>query len=399
MNFFIYLINEGLSKVVPFITILVVAKFIDVELFGQLTLYYIILEVLTILVANNIRATTRIDYFRYSKEKYVTTKSAHIIGSFLVLIFILFTCLFINVLEFKYMFLLALIAFMRGLVYFVLSDLQCKENVKLYGAYNVISIVLSNLLFLLAILYGYSIEAWFYSIFIGTSVQFVFIIKYIKNNKLFEVSNIHNFKDIYNEFKHGLIFMPQAIGFWVSGAVDRVLISNILGNIIVGYYMFVFQLATPIIIFSTVVNLYLTPKINKFLKENKIKEIKSMLILFSFFILGFSIVNYIAIEVLINYFYYEKYVNSLEYVPFVTAALFFQAIYLIYMNIFYYIGEKKFISLLVLLLAFIKSFGVFIGLNAFGMYGLLYVNIFINIIVLIFVTIKLNKSLKLYKEK
>lgn len=58
MNFFIFLVNEGITKVIPFVTILLVAAKIDVELFGKLTLYYIILELLTIAIGNNIRVTT-----------------------------------------------------------------------------------------------------------------------------------------------------------------------------------------------------------------------------------------------------------------------------------------------------------------------------------------------------
>ena len=396
MNFLIYLINEGLSKLLPYITVLIIAKYIDVESFGQLTLYYIILEILTIIIANNIRATARIDFFQSSKERYVETKSAHLTGSFLIFTTVLIIGTFTDFLEFKYLFLLSVTGFMRAFTHFILSDLQCRENAKVYGIYNIIPLFLSSGLFLIAILSGYSIYSWFYTIFIGAFIQFIFVLRYIITNKLLNIENMFNFKDIYSELKHGIIFMPQAIGFWVNSAVDRVLISNILGNLIVGYYMFAFQLLTPVIIFSTVVNLYLTPKLNKLLKENKIYKIKKILLSFSILTLVFTIVNFIAIEIVINYFYYDKYASSLEYAPFVVVALFFQALYLIYMNIFYYIGQKKFISLLVLFLAFLKIIGVYICLNIFYIYGLLYVNILINILIFIFIFIKMNTSLKNY---
>jgi O-antigen/teichoic acid export membrane protein len=396
MNFIIYLLSEGLSKVIPFIAILIVAKYIDVESFGQLTLYYIILEILTIVIANNIRATARIDFFQSSKERYIETKSTHLTGSFIIFTTVLIIGAFTNFLEFKYLFLLSITGFMRAFSHFILSDLQCRKNAKLYGIYNIIPLFLSSGLFLIAILSGYSIYSWFYTIFIGTFIQFIFVLGYIITNKLLNIENIFNYKDIFSEFKHGIIFMPQAIGFWVNSAVDRVLISSILGNLIVGHYMFAFQLSTPIIIFSTVVNLYLTPKLNRLLKENKIDKIKKILLYFSILTLVFTIVNFIAIEIVINYFYYEKYASSLEYVPFVVVAIFFQALYLIYMNIFYYIGQKKFISLLVLFLAFLKIVGVYIGLNIFDMYGLLYANILINILIFIFIFTKMNTSLKNY---
>lgn len=396
MNFFIYLINEGLSKVLPFVTILIIANYVDVGSFGQLTIYYIILEILTIIVSNNIKATTRIDFFQLSKDRYVKTKTAHTIASFILLLIVVTSSLYIiESLRFQYIVLLSVTAFMRGVGDFILSDLQCREKVSIYGLFNLIPILFSNILFIIAILFGYSIESWFYTVFSGVLLQFFFSIRYIKNNRLliFSRENILNYTEMYSEFKHGLIFMPQAIGFWVNSATDRLFISNLFDNLIVGYYMFIFQLSTPIIMFATVVNLYLTPKINMLLKENKREIIQKTLFKFVAFTFLFTVVNYFFINILINYFYYEKYSNSLEYIPLVVSALFLQAVYLIYMNIFYYIGKKKFISILVLFISVMKVIIVYFSLSSFGMHGLLYANIVINITILLFVLNKINTSL------
>ncbi|RLA76455.1 MAG: hypothetical protein DRG78_18990 [Epsilonproteobacteria bacterium] len=396
MNFLIFLVNEGLTKIIPFITILIVANKIDVNSYGELTLYYIIFELLTILISNNIKATTRIDFFKLSKSRYLISKKAHIVNSILLLFAILIFSLFIDTIPWIYILILSVTSLMRSVSYFVLSDLQCKENAKLYGLYNLLPILFSNLFFIIFIYLGYGIESWFYTMFAGTFIQFLFILQYIYKNNYFSLdTNLKlSIPLIYTEFKNGVIFMPQAFGFWLGAAADRLIISEVLGTLYVGYYMFVFQLSTPIIIFSTVVNLYLTPKLNYYIKQHQSTQIKIIFFKFLLLTLIFSVLTFIVIQFVINY-YYHKYIEALSYVPYIVIALYIQASYLILMNLFYYVNKQKFVSILILITSLIKVSSAYLAINLYNIYGLLYSNIFINSFILIFVLVQFKKSLKL----
>ncbi|WP_392340466.1 lipopolysaccharide biosynthesis protein [Moritella marina] len=397
-NFLIYLLNESVSKILPFLTLLIAAKYIEVDSFGLLTMYYVTLEILTLIINNNIRATTRIDYFQCSRDEYIKKKSAHHVGTVLICIFIFITLLPFDIVETKLLLILIIISFMRGIAFFVLSDLQCSEKVKEYGVYNIIPVFISNLTFIIAILNGFGIESWFYTTLLGCIIQCLFTSRYILKYKLIKLNSEIKTSNIWHEMKQGLIFMPQALGFWIHGAIDRLLISNILGNIIVGYYMFVFQLSTPIIILSTVINLFLTSKINHSLKIGDIDAIKINMKKFSILLMVFSILNYFSIVILIDIFFYDKYSEAINHAPFIVISMLLQALYLIHMNVFYYIGKKKFISLLVLVLSMVKSCVAYLFINIYAIKGVFYTNIILNLIVLCIVLYYFNVNLSNWNE-
>ncbi len=399
MNFIIYLVNEGLSKVLPFIAILVVANFIDVSSFGELTLYFILYEMLIIFISNNISATSRIDFFKLSKKQYIESKTYHILGSLLIFIVITFIFYFINKFDFKYVFILAISSFMRTLSYYVLADLQCREKALNYGIYNFFYILFTNLLFIILVMLNYGIESWFYSILLGSFLQFIFVLKYISNYQLIEINllKIENFKQIYIEYKNGLIFIPQALGFWIKLGIDRILLAKFTSTLVVGHYMFAFQLSWPIMILSTAINLYMTPKINRMLKTNNIDAIKKLLHQFALIIMVFSALIYFISTYIINNFYYVKYYASLEYIPYIVITIVFQSIMMIYLNVFYYINQKQFVSKFIFLTSIIQAISGFLFISFFEIYGLLIFNIVFSCVLLIVILNKLNKVFKIEK--
>jgi len=387
MNFLIYLINEGLSKVLPFITILIVAKHIDAEAFGELTLYFIVFELLIILISNNITATTRIDYFKLSFSNYVESKSTHLVVSFFIFLCVLVVGLFFSNMSYLFLSMLSLSAFLRTVSYYHLSNLQCKEDAKSYGISNVIYLLSMNGLFVILILLDYGINSWFYGILFGSFTQFLYSLMHIKKLSLFiyEKDIILKKDNLLKEFKYGLIFIPQAVGFWMKFGIDRVLLVYFTSTLIVGYYMFAYQLLLPIVILGTVINLYLTPKINKLLKLNSIQLLKKNLILFSFLIIVFSVFIYFGANFVISSFYYEKYMVSLEYLPYMIISIVFQSIMMVYLNIFYYIDKKEFVSKFIFITALFQIIGGMLIINISDVFGLMIFNIIYASLSLLFI--------------
>lgn len=400
MNFIIYLLSEGLSKIIPFITILLIAKLIDVEAFGELTLYFIIYELLIILISNNIAATTRIDYFKLSFPQYIASKSTHLVVSFLIFTLALCVGLFIHHLSYLFFCILALSALLRTVSYYTLSNLQCKEDAKRYGISNIIYIISMNGLFMLLIVLGYGIDSWFYSILFGSFIQFIYSLIQIKKSSLliFEKNIILKKDALVREFKYGLIFIPQAIGFWMKVGVDRVLLSYFTSNIIVGYYMFAFQLLIPIIILSTVINLYMTPQINKLLKINHIDAIEHYLFKFMLLLIAGSIINYVIAYYVIDIFYFDKYHMSLDILFYIVMSNLLYAISLVYMNVFYYIDQKKFVSYLVFIIAIAQLITSTILGYFYQLEGILFSTICINVLFLCIIQYTLHHHFKRIKH-
>jgi len=399
MNFIIYLLSEGLSKAIPFITILIVANFIDVEAFGELTIYFIIFELLIILISNNITATTRIDYFKLDFTEYTKSKSTHIVVSFLIFMLVVVIGIFISSISYIYLVILAISSFLRTVSYYILADLQCKEDAKNYGVSNLIYLAGMNGLFIFLILSDFGIFSWFYSILFGAFLQFLYSLIHIHKSGLFifDTDILFNKNNLYKEFKYGLIFIPQAIGFWMKLGVDRILLAYFTSTLIVGYYMFAFQLLLPIIILSTVINLYMTPKINQLLKIKKINKIEQYLFKFSILLVLCSIMNYFFAYLVIDIFYFDKYNDSLDILIYIAISSLLYAISLVYMNVFYYIGMKKFISYFVFLIAIIQLFASGLGGYLYQLNGILGAGILVNIIFLFIIKYVLNNNLKRIK--
>lgn len=399
MNFIIYLFSEGLSKIIPFITILVIAKFIDVKSFGELTLYFIVFELLIIIISNNIAATTRIDYFKLSSSQYIASKSTHLVVSFILFIVALLIGLFIHHISYLFFIILALSAFLRTISYYTLSNLQCKEDAKRYGISNLIYLISMNALFVILIVLDYGIDSWFYSILFGSFIQFLYSLKQMKTSSLFvyEKNIIFKKDNLLKEFKYGLIFIPQALGFWMKVGVDRVLLSYFTSTLIVGYYMFSFQLLVPIIILSTVINLYMTPQINKLLKHNNIDAIEKYLFKFMLLLIGLAIINYFIAYSIIDIFYLDKYNKSLGILSYIVVSNLLYSISLIYMNVFYYIDKKKFVSYLVFSISIAQLVTSSILGYFYTLEGILFSTIFINFIFLIIIKYALNTHFKRIK--
>ena len=401
MNFIIYLLSEGLSKIIPFISILVLAKFIDVASFGELTIYFIVYELLIILISNNITATTRIDYFKLSFSDYVQSKSAHIVVSFYIFLLVLLIGLFFSNISYLFLSMLSISAFLRTISYYNLSNLQCKEDAKSYGISNFIYLISMNGLFVFLVIFDYGIYSWFYSILFGAFIQFIYSALHINKSSLliFDKKIILNKQNLIKEFKNGIIFIPQAIGFWVKLGIDRILLAHFTSTLIVGYYMFAFQLSLPIIILSTVINLYMTPKINKLLKINAIAKIQSYLFKFAVLLIILSIIDYAVAFNIIDIFYYEKYHNSLDILAFIVIANLLYSISLVYINIFYYIDKKKFVSYLVFSISLFQVILSYIGSYMYKLDGILYSTICVNIIFLIIILYALNNNFKRMKSE
>lgn len=384
MKFIIYLVNEGLSKVLPFVTFLVVAKFLDVESFGTLTLYYVVLEVLTLVISNNIRATSRINFFEKQLELYVIASSAHMMNSLLVAILLAIVGITFGGEYFSGLQWLALVftSLLRTAIFYMLSDAQCSENAKLYGKCNIFGVVITNGLFLIAVLLDYGINSWFYTVFLGTLCQSFIAIRYLIVRE--RISGNFQFKKMRDSALDGVILMPQAIGFWVNGMLDRMLLMKYLGASYVGKYMFIYQLSSPIIIMATVVNLYFTPIINRLLSENHIK-LRNNLCFFVLVIVLTSLLVYFCSVFIVSHFYLDKYGEALEYLPYIVTSLCINAIYLVVMNVFYYVGRKKVVSFSVLILALVRVAIATVAIINYSIWGLLIANVLVNLFMLVFV--------------
>lgn len=391
----LYLFSELSSKLVPFLTIILIAKLIQPEAFGELTLYFIVYELLIIFIGNNIAAVSRIDFFKLNRLDLIFGKKAHLIGSFTIAIAILVVALlFSYYFEFNLLFfvILVLASIFRTISFFVLADMQCKQDSLAYAKLNAVYIISLNISFLVFIFFWRDVQSWFYSLFIGAFIQMLVSFYFLKKDPLLNqvipltVKGNHVLKEV----RKGLVFVPQAIGFWIKFSIDRVLLSSLSSRFVLGNYMFAFQLSFPIVILSSAINLFMTPKINLYLKNGEQEKILKKLHSFLLLILLACICIYLLSKVIITNYYFDSYSKSLEYTLLICLSLYFYSCALIYINIFYYVGKKIFVSYFVFSTSVLNLLFGYLGLKIFGTQGLLIANILINLLSFIYIFYKIE---------
>ena len=395
-----YLSSEFLSRGTTFLSTLAVAAIFTKEIFGLLTLYLVTFELFTIFISNGINAEARINFFKLNNKNFKRTNLIHLFNSLLAcfIIIIIGSIAFTDSLY--EIVLLSISAFFRSIFLLTLAMLQCKEIAKSYFKLNISYTVLFNSLFIFFLFLNFKIFAWIYALTISYSITSLICVKfyfkeYFKNFIFFSK------KEIKNQFFSGLIFFPQAIGFWLRTGSERYYLSIFATMSILGAYAFNFQLSLPIVIFGNAINIYLTPIIANLLKSNQNKDIFRLLKKYARLTISTSIIFVFIAFIISKYFFYEKYYDSFNMTLWLTMVNLFYVLILLFLNPLYYMGEKKFVSKIIF------SYGVFLAIlnyfivKYFSVYELIIFNLVTNIVVFLisyfYLKSKLITPKKLYK--
>lgn len=357
-NTLLFLSSEFLTKGTSFLSVLVVAHFFSKKVFGLLVLYFVAFELLTIVISNGINACARIDYFKKEEGPFLKTYQAHLINSFCTSLVILI----IGVISFQdyiiEIILLSLAAFLRTIFMLSLAIIQCKELAQKYLKLNLFYTILYNSLFIVLLFLGYTVLAWIYAIFIAYLLTSLFSFKFYLNNLIKSFNKLQT-TDLKKQFLEGIIFLPQAIGFWSRTGSERFYLSIFLSLSTLGVYSFNFQLSLPIVIFGTAINIYLTPILAKNIKVQNEKEVLQITKNYAFFIIVASFLFVIGAYIVSRFFFYEKYFESFYLTIWTTLINLFYVLMLLFINPLYYLGRKKIVS------SFIFFYGVFLTVSNF----------------------------------
>ena len=385
MNFFIYGFSEGLVRVIPFLTILLLADILDVSVFGELTTYYIIFELSNIIINNNVAVKTKIDFFE--KTSFVLLENiksdlalSAIFASFAAFLVLMFHSLWGGL--YVYLVIFAASVF-KTFSNIALSLSQCEEEARKFSYIQLSYVATYNLLVISFVILHFGLNSWFIAIFFASLMQAFVGIKLNYNHfrSLFSPGVRITTRKMRSQLSRGMTYLPQALGFWLRLGMDRMILYLFYTYELVGVYMFGFQVLMPIIILANVCNLYLTPITNKLLKARDYGRINSLIKRFVFLLLAISIANYFsAIYIIENHF--QKYSQVVDFLFLMYLSITFYAVSLVLMNLFYYIGKGKFVSALIGISSAIQFFVAYNCVSLFGLSGLLYANVVMSALVL-----------------
>ncbi|MCG9737533.1 oligosaccharide flippase family protein [Shewanella insulae] len=378
-----YLIGEGLAKVIPFLMTLYVAKFLAPKEYGQYSLIITYFEIIFIITSFNIQATTRIDYFKLRRANFFRLKNSHFFLSVLLTLCIfpllmLFTSIDVLILVF-----LLVSTLLRTFSTFALAFFQCSKRVGQYILCNLIYVI-SLCSFIYVFLHlGMSVNSWVFAVLIASIMQCAISIYFLGVNNLRQIFiNKISLKVLKVVLGAGLVFMPQALGWWLKSGAERIIISDSLGDEILGYYSLAFQFSSVVLIATTAINLVLVPEINKCLVDKSFEKLFKILSVSSIiFVICSMLLPYISNMIIDNYFGLE-YSVSKDYLFLLSFSVALQSVMMILINVLYFEGESTLVAKTIFVSFSIQTCILYLFVDHVDITGVIYISVFSNVVVL-----------------
>ena len=379
-NALFYLSSEFIARGTTFISTLAVAAIFTKEIFGLLTLDLVTFELFTIVVSNGINAESRINFFKLNVREYQRANLIHVFNSFIACFVIVVIGFILYPDKLFEIFLLSISAFCRSIFLLALATLQCNEIAKGYFKLNISYTFLFNCLFLCFLFLNLEIFAWLYALSISYVIISLICLKFYFK-EYFGNALLFSTKEMRSQFSSGLVFFPQAVGFWLRTGSERFYLSIFTTLSILGTYAFNFQLALPIVIFGNAINIYLTPIIANLVKNNKKTDVLKIVQKYALMTAYISIIFVVMAFIVSRYFFYEKYYDSFSMTVWLTVVNLFYVLILLFLNPLYYMGEKTTVSKIIFIYGiFLASLNYFI-IKYFSVYDLISFNLVTNIVV------------------
>ena len=334
-------INSGFS----FILLLILAKYISPDDYGQLNLFTVFIQVLTLFVCLGTQGYVSVSFFRGSKEKFKSVLSlVFIISTIMVVIYLASILIFpswfekILGLNFKYLFIAVVVC------YFQVFNHQCFEMLRIneyVGKYGVLSVSQAFISFVLSLLLVVTFQkGWVGRVYTTLIVAVLYMcisVCYFLKNKLvkFELPS----KEVCREtLKFGLPLLPHHTGVWVRQSFDRFVINSYHTSALVGLYSFAGNFSNILVMIGTAFNAVNSVQIYKELANGYLSS-KSRLDK----VIRYTSVVFFALTILIIvgcYIFipwlFPNYAGSCKYLIPLTLSAFFQCIYLLYVNYLFF---------------------------------------------------------------
>lgn len=388
-------LSEGFAKLVPIITILVLAKSVSKEEIGLLSILVVGVEVAYIFISNNIQATTRIDYFKLDSDDFKKKTIIKIIYSCIMwlTVSVIFIILMKQMQWNEIYLLLIFLPILKTLAQLKLSIYQCSKQSNSYLFSQLVFVISYLLIFFF--FHQYGLLSWVVGIVAATLCQCLFP----SSPRSFSLMR-NNFYDIRNTpvevlgvIKQGLSFLPQALGWWLKSASERYIIGLVYGLTLLGVYSFSSQFSFFVTFLITAINLAMLPDINKSIKDGNLMRVNKIYIGFSLILILFSFFLVIMTLFFINTFYVEYYEGKYLVIISVTSAL-VQSLYMLVSNEIYFRGYESFVAKYTMLVLIIQVFLFLLMSKLFSLELSLLVSIFANLVLLL-LSIKKIKEIRL----
>lgn len=391
-NLLKYGLGEVLAKLAPFLSAMYVAAVLPPSRFGSFSLLLVLFEISFILISFNIQAVTRIDYFKVPDNQFFAIKYHQLTLSTMAAIALAAVSMCQDALSPILAILIMVAALLRTVSTMVLAIHQCSKSVGDYQRLNLTFFFSLAALTILFIHWGAQEEGWVYALITASTIQFVVAVWQYKG-KFVKTFLAHRFRKstFVDSFWRAAVFFPQALGWWVKGGVDRLIIAGALGMSTLGLFALASQISSVVLVGVGAVNLTIVPDLNLAIRERNRKKIRKIMAFSIGMIVVGILITQVSGRILVSSLYVESYQDSMNILPWVLVSIFPQAIALVKINILYFCGMGAFVARVIFGTFVLQGIINYLVAPAYGLIGMIICSGMMNVVMLSLVSRKISE--------
>lgn len=344
-TFFSFL-NNG----VGFLLLLILAKYVPPDGYGELNLFTTFVTLLGILISLGTPGIISIEYFNSNRFELKRMINCVLLITTVVLIVLSVFLLFFSTslkaaigISPIYQWIALFICFFQVLTNIILDIWRLEEKPISYGIFSFFIVLLN---FILTLVFVISLDMkWQGRVYaqIGTGAFFFIISIYFLVKKNYIRKIIPSKHSIKKALAFGIPLIPHSASFWIRQGADRYIINLFFTTSVVGMYSFAYNFANIIQIIGVAFNATNSVFIYKNLALNPekakpvlLKQTRLMIVFFIVITIIIFFGSYFFIPLML-----PKYSESIKYLFPLCLGSMCQCVYLLFVNYLFYYKKTK----------------------------------------------------------
>lgn len=388
-NSAIYLGSSIFSKMIPFLLLPIMTKYLNPTEYGVLSLYLVLITLYSAFIGMAIHTNISKNFFKVSKKEL----SIYIGNIFYILLFTFTFTFFITYLSSFYfdslfsipinwIMLIPFISIMLMINEINTTILRNERRAYMFGIFEIFNIVIKmglTILFLLLFSMGW------YSQILGTFIgsMMFFIIGLIYMYKRSYITMQYSKEKINSILNISLPLIPHVLGSTIITVSDRFFIEKMIDIEAVGIYSVGYMFGMIVMLFSNAFIKAWSPWFYKSLvnpTESKKQKIVKYTYIYIFSIIILSIVLSVVGKIILPYIVDEKFYEASKFIFWIALSYAIFGIYQIYFPYLVYLNKTSFLAISTVSAAILNLLFNYFFIKEFGALGATYATIIAYIV-------------------
>ena len=383
-NSSIYLGSSILAKMIPFLLLPIMTKYLTPKEYGILSIYLILITFYNAFIGMAIHTNISKNFFTISKKELSVY-----IGNIMLILFLTFSfyLLLTYLLTIAYdtvfsipshwLLLLPFISVMMMVNEINTTILRNEQRAYLFGIFEISNMFIKmSLTVLFLVVYALSWYSQILGTFIGGSLFFIIGIFYIRKKGY--LSFVFNREKIKSILQISIPLIPHVIGGVIIAMSDRLFIEQMVGLEAVGIYSVGYMFGMVVLLFTDAFIKAWSPWFYKSLanpSESKNKKIVKYSYIYILSVFLLAILISLVGEMLLPYFVDEKFYDAKEFILWIALGYAVHGIYKIFFPYLVHLNKTSFLAISTITAAILNLIFNYFLIDLYGAIGATYATI------------------------